>query len=201
MTPDKQDSAKSFAFQSVLLCLAILLVLASGGGGSVCFASPSVNGDPFIDDLHSLAFESESPFWRGVKEQLTNGNVDYAIKQCRQALARRTLEVDMHCLYAMALEMKLRRSQYDPDLFNECVREWAHVAKFRFTQKSNSWDNVGEGEAFYENDARKKLANRHLVSLVGRSPKFFESEEAFVRKAIQTSTQVAGKVRSSDKTF
>lgn len=201
MAPGKKESIASIAFKCALICLALVLLQAPGYKTQTCNASPSLNGDPFIDDLHTLAFESDSPFWRGVKEQLTNGNVDYAIKQCRQAMARKTLEVDMHCLYAIALEMKLRRSQYDPELFNECVREWAHVAKFRFTQKSNGWDNVGEGEAFYENDERKKLANRHLVALVGRSPKFFESEDTFVRKAIQTSTQVAGKVRNSDKTF
>ncbi|MBX9688035.1 MAG: hypothetical protein K2X27_15115 [Candidatus Obscuribacterales bacterium] len=158
-------------------------------------ADPSSTGDAYVDDLMTTAVESQSPYWSEVKAQLTNGNIDQALKLCRSVLARRELDIDMHCLYAMALEMKLRSSEHDTNLFNECVKEWTHVAKVKILAASKGWEHVGDGEVFLENQQRKKLANRHLVALVGRAPKYFESEEAFLAKTIRVETQVAGKIR------
>lgn len=159
-------------------------------------AGPSVNGDPYVDELTSNAFESQSPYWSEIKSLLTSGHLDEGLKRCRQVMSRRPLDIDMHCMYAMALEMKLRSGQYSDKLFDECVREWAKVAKAKIVARSEGWEHVGDGEVFLQNSERKATANRHLVSLVGRAPKYFESEEAFVRKAISTSTQVSGKVKT-----
>ncbi len=161
-------------------------------------AGPSVNGDPFIDDLHSNAFVSQSPYWSEVKVKLTNGRIDEAVADCRKVMARRPLDVDMHCLYALALEMKLRSSAYDPKLFDECVKEWTKVAKYKVLRASDAFDHIGEGEVFVQNHERKAMANRHLVALVGRAPKIFESEEAFLKKSIRTSTSVAAKIKGKD---
>lgn len=159
-------------------------------------AAPSINGDPYVDELLTNACVSQSSYWSAVKEDLTNGNVDRAIKRCREVMARRPLDIDMHCMYAMSLEMKLRKGQYDSALFDECVREWTKVAKVKILAQSNGWEHVGDGEVFVANQERRDLARRHLISLVGRAPKYFESEEAFVEKAIRTSTQVSGKIKS-----
>lgn len=174
---------------------ALLSICISSACQCYAIASPTINGDPFVDELLTNACHSQSSYWSEVKADLTNGNIDRALKRCREVMARRPLDIDMHCIYAMALEMKLRSDAYDPSLFDECVREWTHVAKVKVLAHSNGWDNVGEGEAFVQNHERRELARRHLISLVGRAPKMFESEEAFVSKAIRTSTQVSGKVK------
>ena len=180
----------SGAMLPFLLALLNLVILQPGQ------ASPSINGDPYVDELLTNACVAQSSYWAAVKEDLTNGNVDQAIKRCREVMARRPLDIDMHGMYAMSLEMKLRKGQYDPALFDECVREWTKVAKVKILSQSNGWEHVGDGEVFVANQDRRDLARRHLISLVGRAPKYFESEEAFVEKAIQTSTQVSGKIKS-----
>lgn len=185
-------ASKKISMLLALLCIGSLNLAASANG------NPSVNGDPFIDDLHSIAFESQSPYWQETKAQLTNGNIDAAIKRCRSVLARRALDVDMRCMYALALEMKLRSSSYDPAIFDECVREWAGVAKFKVLAQSNGWEHVGDGEVFHQNHERRKMANRHLSALVGRAPKYFESEETYLSKIITTSTKVAGKIKTTN---
>lgn len=171
------------------------LFLLAGVFSLAANASPSVNGDPFVDELLTNAVCSQSTYWSGVKEQLTNGNVDEAIKLCRSVMARRPLDIDMHCMYAMALEMKLRKGAYNDQLFQECVKEWVHVSKVKILGRSEGWDSAGDGEVFVENQERKNLANRHLFSLVGRAPKYFESEEAFIKNAVKVQTEVAGKVK------
>jgi hypothetical protein len=179
-----------------LLALCFAGILASPpslAGGS------SVNGDPYVDELLTNGCESQSPYWLEIKEQLTNGNLDDALRLCRRTLARRELDIDMHCLYAMALEMKYRRSTHDSDLFDECVREWTHVAKIGIIAASKGWEHVGDGEVFTQNQERKNMANRHLEALVGRAPGYFESEKAFVKKAIKVRAEVAGKIKEDPK--
>jgi hypothetical protein len=179
---------------TIVACMAPLLVsgaIAAPGGGELANQG-AINKDPFVDELMTNGVESQSPFWSEVKEQLTNGNVDQAVKLCRKVLARRELDIDMHCMYAMALEMKYRSLTSDSDLFNECVREWTHVAKAKIL--SAHWDSIGEGEVFKQNQERKKMADRHLIALVGRAPKMFENEQVFVQRAMQIHTEVAGKV-------
>lgn len=162
--------------------------------GSSVLADESINGDSYVDELLGNGVVSQSTYWSEIKAQLANGNIDEAIKRCRQVMARRALDIDMHCLYAMALEMKLRKVEYDPKIFDECVKEWTHVAKVKILSASNGWEHVGDGEVFVQNQERKDLANRHLLALVGRAPKYFESEDAFLRHAMQVRTEVAGKL-------
>lgn len=188
----KHGSSRRSALPLAALLLFIYCV-------SPCFAGASVNGDPFVDELLTNGCVSQSSFWSDVKEQLTNGNIDEAIKRCRQVMARRELDIDMHCMYAMALEMKLRQGSHDADIFDECVREWTHVAKVKVLADSKGWEHVGDGEVFTQNQERKAMANRHLVSLVGRAPKYFESEKAYLGKVIHIRTTVAGKVQNLPK--
>ena len=184
---------KKSASNVMLSCFAACFLTQAAGAG------PSVNGDPYVDELLTNGCESQSPYWLEVKEQLANGNIEQSLNLCRKALARRELDIDMHCLYAMALEMKYRRSVSDPALFDECVREWAHVAKVKIIADSKGWEHVGDGEVFTQNQERKEIANRHLEALVGRAPKYFESEKSFVEKAIRVKTEVAGKLKEPAK--
>jgi hypothetical protein len=185
--------------KNILITALLLALLAAGPALQPASASPSVSGDPYVDELLTNGCESQSPYWLEVKEQLTNGNIDAALDLCRKTMARRELDIDMHCLYAMSLEMKYRRSTHDPALFDECVKEWTHVAKAKILAPSRGWDNIGEGEVFGQNQERKAMANKHLEALVGRAPGFFETEKAFVEKAIRIRTEVAGKLKTEAK--
>ena len=190
MLSSKAKIRRASKWQTAIFCMLVASALPAAQAGS-----PSVNGDPFVDDLHSLGMESQSPYWQETKAELTNGRIDEAIRRCRKVKARLPLDVDMTCMYALALEMKLRSSEYDPKIYEECVREWTHVAKFKVIAQSNTWERVGEGEVFEQNTHRKKMANRHLVGLVGRAPKYFESEESYISKMCDITTKVAGKVK------
>ncbi len=163
-------------------------------------ADTSINGDPYVDELLSNAVRSDSPYWSGIKELLTNGKYDDAIKECRSVMARRVLDIDMHTMYAMALEMKYHKVAHDPAIFDECVKEWAHVAKVNIFASSKGWEHIGDGEVFVENKERKNLATRHLISLVGRAPKRFETEEAFLNSTIHVDTSVKGVLKTPSKT-
>ena len=183
-------------FRSKLKNRPLALILA-GGFFVICSsaqAGESINGDPYVDELLTNGVESQTQYWSDIKALLTCGRYDEGLKKCREVMARRPLDIDMHCLYAMALEMKLRATDYDDKLFRECVKEWTRVAKVKILAQSHGWGRLGEGEVFVENPERKALANRHLVSLVGRAPKYFESEDAFLKHAMEVKTEVAGKL-------
>ncbi len=174
-----------------------LALILAGGVFFICSsaqAGEQINGDPYVDELLTNGVVSQSQYWSDIKALLTCGKYDEALKKCKEVMARRPLDIDMHCLYAMALEMKLRANEYDDKLFLECVKEWTRVAKVKILAQSNGWEHVGDGEVFIENPERKVLANRHLVSLVGRAPKYFESEDAFLKHAMEVKTEVAGKL-------
>lgn len=182
-----------------ITCLSLTIACLAAGFAVCPVSAKSVSGDPYVDDLLTNGCESQSSYWLEIKEDLANGNIDEAIKQCRKVLARRELDVDMHCIYAMALEMKYRRSEHNSALFDECVREWAHVAKVKVFADSKGWEHIGDGEVFTQNQERKNLARRHLEALVGRAPGYFENEQAYVDKAIKIRTEVAGKLKEPAK--
>ncbi len=179
------------------ICTFSVLLIGSCSFPATANANPAVNGDPYVDELLTNACVSENPYWSGIKEQLTNGRYDDAIKLCRTVMARTVLNTDMHCMYAMALEIKLRKEAHDSALFDECVKEWTHVAKVKVLSESKGWEHIGDGEVFVENRERKNLAVKHLISLVGRAPKMFESEQAFLDRAIRVNTQVAGEIKKT----
>ena len=183
----------------IILAALVVLCLTPAAESKSEKINPAASADPYVDELMTNGVESQSPFWAEIKEQLTDGNVDQAIKLCRRVAARRELDIDMHCMYAMALEMKYRRSEHDPAVFDECVKEWTHVAKVKILADSKGWEHIGDGEVFTQNQERKQMANRHLEGLVGRAPKYFESEKAFVDKAMKVNTAVAGKIKEAPK--
>lgn len=186
-----------FSRHSFIRC-SLLLQFTCLGALSSATAGPSINGDPFLDELLTNACVAQSPYWSEVKALLASGRVDEAVERCRRVMARRSLDIDTTCIYAMALEMKLRGQEYDPAVFDECVREWTHVAKAKILSQSSGWDHVGEGEVFSQNQERRAMANRHLKNLVGRAPGYLESEESFLKKAIKTSASVSARLKGKD---
>ena len=128
-----------------------------------------------------------------------NDRLDEAITKFRKSLQKDEDDTDLHLGYAQALEDKLRtQDDQDPYLFNQCVKEWLGV------YRSESGEDKGIGfkgisipylHQFYEDEEHMIEAKRHLVSLVGRVPKGWETDAKYLQKVLVPATQtVRGKL-------
>jgi tetratricopeptide (TPR) repeat protein len=133
------------------------------------------------------------------------GNFDAAISFYRKALDIDADNADLHIRYATALEKKLKKTdEHDPALFNKVVREWLLVMRNEVgEEKGLSFKGVAAPAlgTWYRDEDHNILAKQHIVKLVGRAPRYWETNTAFLKKVLKpTETSVAGKVvKPSDR--
>jgi tetratricopeptide (TPR) repeat protein len=133
------------------------------------------------------------------------GNYDNAITFYRKALDIDPDDIDVHVHYAQVLEKKLKKSDdSDPSLFNKVVREWLLVMRNEVgEEKGLSFKGVAAPAlgTWYRDEEHNMLAKQHIVKLVGRAPKYWETNTMFLKKVLKpTESSVAGRVvKPSDK--
>jgi len=130
------------------------------------------------------------------EKALYSGDADRAIIVLRRSLDRNYEDADTHMLLARALEMKLQRQhERDPELFNECVKEWLIV------MRNEAGDEKGEGAHginilghYYADEEHGIDAKRHLVKLTGFAPKPWETSNKYLKRVLLPGT---GSVRGT----
>lgn len=126
------------------------------------------------------------------------GDYDKAIKLCKSALKKDYDDMDLHMIYADALQNKID-SQKEPNqiLLNTCVREWLIVFRTEVgDEKGLSYHGINPFGHFYEDEDRSIPARSHLVTLTGRAPKPWETDEKFMKWVNRPTTEVAGQLLS-----
>jgi len=128
---------------------------------------------------------------------LSAGNTSLAITKFRRAIDMDNEDMDAHRYYAEALEKKLRSQvDKDPELFNECVRQWLTVMRnIVGDEKGMSIRGVNPIADLYGDEDHAIMAKNHLVKLTGSAPKFWETNAHYLKKVLKPSTEnVAGTV-------
>jgi tetratricopeptide (TPR) repeat protein len=126
------------------------------------------------------------------------GDYDKAIKLCKLALKKDYDDMDVHMTYAEALENKLdSQTEQDRELLNKCVREWLIVFRTELgDEKGLSFHGINPFGHFYDDEDRSIPARAHLVTLTGRAPKIWETDEKYLQWVNRPSTSVAGQLLS-----
>lgn len=131
----------------------------------------------------------------------SHGNTEEAIKWCKLALEKDPDDIDSHMYYAEALEAKLKSKpakERDHDLLMQCVMEWMIVYRCEAgDEKGASFHGINPLGHLYEDEERSIPARHHIVSLVGRAPKPWETDDKFMKWVNRPSTAVAGKLIST----
>ncbi len=142
-------------------------------------------------------------------DQSTSGSLglaaDYALKQgqtakairlCQQAIRQDSDDVDIHQVYAQALEQKLMGLKTcDSGLYNECIKEWLVVFRSDAGEERGvGFHSLGVSAGLYSDAERNVPAKTHLIHLVGRAPRPWESNARYLKLAIKPHALVAGKV-------
>ncbi|PWT97220.1 MAG: hypothetical protein C5B53_08395 [Candidatus Melainabacteria bacterium] len=131
------------------------------------------------------------------EKALYSGDPDRAITVLHRSLDRDYEDADAHTFLARALEMKLKsQAERDPELYNECVKEWLVVLR------NHSGMERGEGAHginilghLYEDEEHGVDARKHLVKLTGYAPKPWETSAKYLKRVLlPTSGTVSGAV-------
>jgi hypothetical protein len=130
---------------------------------------------------------------------VANEYYDRAIAVCQKALRKNGEDCDIHKIYAEALEGKLKKEKKDnPDLYMECLKEWLIVLRNeRGDEKGISFRGVGIPGVMkaFEDEDHQLEAKGHLVDITGISPRPWETDTMFLKRASkQSSTAVSGRL-------
>jgi tetratricopeptide (TPR) repeat protein len=128
---------------------------------------------------------------------------DRAIKLSQLALDENNDDNEIHQVYAEALEGKLvAQTDRDPVLFNQCVKEWLIVLRQEYGDEKLTYHGLGIPGLgkFYEDDDRVIPARSHLMKLVGFTPKVWETDDKYLKRASAAgNSKVYGKLMQPEK--
>ena len=151
-----------------------------------------------MDAYSDMGEQTATSLQLSAKYAADQGNYEKAIKLCKLALRKDYDDIDAHMTYADALEDKLdSQTDKDQDLLNKCVREWLIVFRTEVgDEKGLSFHGINPLGHLYEDEERSIPARSHIVSLTGRAPKPWETDEKFMKWVNRPSTAVAGQLLS-----
>ena len=131
------------------------------------------------------------------EKALYSGDPDRAITVLHRSIDRDYEDADAHTFLARALEMKLKsQAERDPELFNECVKEWLVVLRNHSgMEKGEGAHGINPLGHFYEDEDHGVDARKHLVKLTGYAPKPWETSAKYLKRVLlPTSGTVSGAV-------
>lgn len=127
---------------------------------------------------------------------------DSAMKLAKRAVDLDRDDMDARVAYAEALYKLCLKDPSDKVLFNKCVKAWLIVHRNILGNESDTalkGISMPLGNKFFEDENRGILAKRRLKALVGRLPKFWESNSKYLKKVLVPIQEVQGSVISSKK--
>jgi len=173
---------------ALLLVAAVLPACAQGHKDSTRVYTPMTS----IDGYTNMGKQTSDSLTLGASYANAGGHHDQAIKLCRQALNKDPNSMDAHQEYAEALENKVRSQvDKDPYLFNKCIQEWLVVLRGEVgDEKGLSFHGIGvpgTGHLFEDED-RSMVAKVHIKDLTGTTPRVWETDTRFMKRAGMTGT-------------
>ncbi len=154
-----------------------------------CFASEKIglHTDASSKTQEHVSEEQVQPRKTLAAWALRHNNVDEAISLLQQLMETDAEDdLDLHLLYAEALERKLQKTQLEePSVYNKCVNEWLMVLRNSCgEEKGLNFKGIGipglSGNFF--DDERQNKARTHLLALTGSLPKVWETNQRFLKR-------------------
>lgn len=131
------------------------------------------------------------------EKALYAGDADRAITVLRRSIDRDNEDADAHMFLARALEMKLKaQAERDPQLYNECVKEWLLVMRNHVgAEKGEGAHGINVLGHFWEDEEHGIDARHHLRKLTGFAPKPWETSAKYLKRVLLPATStVSGAV-------
>jgi len=151
------------------------------------------------DEIVSPDMESAWSIANRARSSLRNGNVSRAMSLCQKAMKMDDDDIDIHLIYAQAMQAKLeRQSERDPDLFKKCVHEWILVYRNEVgMEKGMTFKGLNLMGNMYNDDEHGNLAKKQLIKLTGFAPKLWETDNHFIARVTKPAeTAVSAKLKT-----
>jgi hypothetical protein len=151
------------------------------------------------DEIVSPDMESAWSVANRARSSLKNGNVSRALALATRAMKMNDDDMDIHLIYAEALEAKIeRQTDRDPELYKKCLHEWLLVYRNEVgMEKGMTFKGLNLMGNMYNDDEHGNLAKKHLIRLTGYAPKLWETDNHFMTRVTrETETSVSGKIKT-----
>lgn len=136
---------------------------------------------------------------------MRNHDLERAVKLSKRAVEVDPDDMDARVAYGEALYKKylaLKGSEASqPALYNECVKTWLVIHRSVVgleSDESYKGISIPLANKFFADDNRGILAKKRLESLCGRLPKFWETNNRYLKKVLKPESRVEGSVIGSD---
>ncbi len=190
--------------------LSILLATCCNGWGfSGNIAQAQNSGENLNTDTQQPLRDHDDAFGESnartllmtARQHLRHNNYQRAIVLLAKAVKLDPDDIDVHSLYATALEEKLSNQvDKDPELFNRCIQELLIVVRNEAgDEKGLTYKGLGLGAGFYQDEERTMAAKRSLKKLTGYLPRPWETNARYLRRVLRpTSTSVMATIKMPD---
>ncbi|MBS1998053.1 MAG: hypothetical protein JSS86_17140 [Cyanobacteria bacterium SZAS LIN-2] len=151
------------------------------------------------DDIVSPDMETARSVANRARVSLKNGNVSRALALAQRAMKMDDDDMDIHLIYAQALEAKVeRQTERDPYLYKKCLSEWIKVYRNEVgMEKGMTFKGLNLMGNMYNDDEFGNLAKKHLIKLTGYAPKLWETDNHFITRVTkEVETSVSGKIKT-----
>jgi len=164
----------------------------------------SMQGDaPHVHDYDEIVSPDMETAWslaERARVSLKNGNVTRALSLCKRAMNMDDDDMEIHLIYAEALEAKVQRqAEKDPELFKKCIHEWVLVYRNEVgMEKGMTFKGLNPVGTMFNDDDHGILAKKHLIKLTGYAPKIWETDNHYYTKVFKPAeTTVTAKIKST----
>lgn len=152
-----------------------------------------------FDEILDLSERSSGSLLMRAEAALRSHRIDAAIALARKGLKRNPDEIALARVLAEALDTKLdaQGDSADPSIYNECVRYWLYVLRNEGgMEKGLTFRGIGMpfAESLYKDEENVMMARQRLTALTGRTPKFWETNERYLKNVLRPVPSVSGKI-------
>jgi hypothetical protein len=163
--------------------------------------------DGWMDVKHSVdglsAFSTDGSLRASAEYSLRQGQIDKSINFCRQAIERGESDMDLHAIYAEALEQKIKvlSGSGRSATAKECIRQWLLVLRNETgEEKGTSFHGIGIPLVghLYEDDERHISAKVHLKRVAGRTPHVWETDSKYLQAVLRDERSVTARLLKLD---
>lgn len=182
----------------------ICLGLLSASLSSHALAAPAPKDEPNYvpatmeyDEILDPSRKRPLSSLMGAEMALRSERVERSIQLARRAVKRDPDNMDVHKALAEALDRKLeKQTDKDPNLYEECVREWLIVMRNGVgMEKGTNLKGIGILDHFYADDEYYMEARQRLKHLTGYVPKMWETNEKYLKRVLRPAeTSIRGRI-------
>lgn len=128
------------------------------------------------------------------KNALRGKNIDSAVELGKMAVELDPEDLDARVVYGEALFNKHLEDRENASVYNECVKTWLVINRNIVGEEATTYKgfSIPLMNKFFEDENRSILAKKRLITLCGRTPKFWESNKKFLKKVMMPVTNVSG---------